>query len=206
MLMKTKYFLAFTILTSLFIPNLLFAHTFGSGSIFSGSFLSGAIHPFIGLDHLIAMLAVGIWAAGQKQMAKYAIPFSFVIVMAVGACLGLSKIWLPFVEAGVLASGLVLGLLILFSVKPSGHLGLGVSLAITGTFALFHGHAHGEGFAGASALAYFLGFVSSTALLHILGITIGNTLHRHALKNYRLVQTSGALISLVACALIFRVF
>lgn len=147
-----------------------FAHT--GPHMFEG-FLSGFVHPFMGLDHMAAMLAVGTWAAFVGTQAKRSLPLAFVLTMVVGALLALSAFSLPVVEAGIASSVLVLGLLLSFSIK----LQTNVAAGLVALFALFHGFAHGSEIpAAASPVLYGLGFVAATLVLHIAGIQLGNRL------------------------------
>jgi urease accessory protein len=134
------------------------------------SFTSGLAHPVLGLDHLLAMVAVGLWAVQLGGRAQWLVPGAFVAAMTVGGTLGMSQVPLPFVEQGILASIFVLGLLIAMAAR----LGLGASITLVSLFALFHGHAHGaEAPANASAVIYGLGFALATAALHASGILVG---------------------------------
>lgn len=134
----------------------------------SASFLSGFNHPLGGLDHLLAMLAVGLYAAQQAGRARWSLPAGFVLAMLLGAALGASGIRLPAVEAGIAASVLVLGLLLAFAVR----LPLAASLPLVALFALFHGHAHHAEMGAASLLTYAIGFALATALLHAVGFML----------------------------------
>ncbi len=137
-----------------------------------GAFSAGFVHPFSGLDHILAMVAVGLWAAQMGGRALWAVPLSFVVTMAVGGALGVAGVPLPGVELGIAGSVLVFGLLITVGAR----LPLAMGMALTALFALFHGYAHGaELVAGASALAYGAGFVVATAALHGLGLGAGVT-------------------------------
>jgi urease accessory protein len=131
----------------------------------TASFVSGFAHPLGGLDHLLAMLAVGLYAAGQAGAARAALPAGFVLAMLVGAGLGAAGVALPAVEAGIAASVLVLGLLLAFALR----LPLAASLPLIALFAAFHGHAHHAEMGAASLTAYAAGFVLATALLHGAG-------------------------------------
>lgn len=144
-----------------------FAHT---GQHLGSGFASGLAHPFLGLDHLLAMVLVGLWAAQQQGgWQRMAPPLAFVACMAAGGYLGQAGMPLPHVETGIAFSVLVLGLLTAFTVR----LPVAVSLVLIGVFALFHGHAHGaEGLSMTPAVAlwsYLPGFVLSSALLHGVG-------------------------------------
>jgi urease accessory protein len=131
---------------------------------------AGLAHPFMGLDHLLAMVAVGVWATQLGGRAKWLVPSCFVAVMAAGGALGMSGLALPMVEGGIAASVLLLGLLIAFSVR----LPVYASAGLVGVFAVFHGYAHGTEIpALASPWLYGAGFLIATALLHGLGLGVG---------------------------------
>lgn len=134
-----------------------------------GSFAAGFSHPLFGLDHVLAMVAVGLWAAQIGERALWAVPAAFVLTMAGGYGLALAGASLPFVEPMVLASVVALGLLVALAVRP--HAALGA--LVVGTFALFHGHAHGGELGAAGAVPFGLGFALATALLHGAGIALG---------------------------------
>jgi len=136
----------------------------------AGGFLSGLSHPVSGLDHVVAMIAVGLWGAQLGMPALWILPVTFPMLMAFGGMLGLIGIPLPGVEIGIALSAVVLGALVLGQVR----LPLAVAVAVVACFAVFHGHAHGtELEAGQNAMLYSLGFVIATGLLHGVGITIG---------------------------------
>lgn len=131
---------------------------------------AGMLHPLLGLDHLLAMAAVGIWAAQLGGRARWALPASFVTLMALAGAAGMAGRALPMVESGIATSVLLLGLLIAFSVTVTPMLGA----AIVAVFAVFHGYAHGaEMPATASAWQFAAGFMLATAALHGLGLLIG---------------------------------
>jgi urease accessory protein len=134
-----------------------------------GSFLAGFSHPLFGLDHILAMVAVGLWAAMIGGRAVWMVPAVFVGTMVVGFGAAMAGAPLPFVEPVILASVVALGILVALAVN----LPAWADAVIVGVFALFHGHAHGEEIGIAAALPYLLGFASATALLHIAGIAIG---------------------------------
>lgn len=134
-----------------------------------GSFAAGLSHPMLGADHILAMIAVGIWAFQMGGRALAGVPLAFVGFMALGFGLALSGVALPFVEPAILASVVVIGLLIACAVK----LPATVGAVVVGAFALFHGHAHGGEIGGATALAYGAGFVVATASLHVAGLGAG---------------------------------
>jgi len=139
-----------------------------------GSFMSGLLHPIFGLDHVLAMVAVGLWASLIGGRAMVVVPAAFVGVMAVGFLLALGGIGLPFVEPIILASVVVLGLVVALALPVP----VAAGAAVVGFFALFHGHAHGEEMGTATMAAYGAGFVISTAALHAAGIAAGLGLGR----------------------------
>ena len=137
-------------------------------------FLSGLLHPVSGLDHVLAMVAVGLWGAQLGAPAIWLLPVTFPIVMALGGFLGLLGVPLPGVEVGIAASAILLGA----AVMTERRLPLYAAAALVGLFAVFHGHAHGTELPpGQSGLLYSLGFVAATGCLHAIGIAIGAT-HR----------------------------
>ena len=152
--------------------------------------LTGMRHPISGGDHVLAMVAVGLWGAQLGAPAIWVLPVAFPLVMAVGGMLGLLGVPLPGVEYGIAGSAILLGLLVLFEVRPP----LAVAAALVGMFAVFHGHAHGTELPpGESALLYSMGFVVATGCLHAVGIGIGAG-HRWAWGRI-LVRAAGALVA-----------
>jgi urease accessory protein len=148
------------------LSRVAWAHETGA----SGGFINGLTHPLFGWDHVVAMVAVGLWGGQLKQPAIWLLPVTFPIVMATGGMLGARGMPLPMVELGIAASAIVLGIMVAASIKPP----LWVAAVIVGAFAIFHGHAHGTELPEAAApLAYGAGFVISTGLLHAVGIAIG---------------------------------
>jgi urease accessory protein len=138
------------------------AHLLGETGGLSGGFA----HPLSGLDHVLAMLAVGMWAAQLGGRAVWLVPLSFVAMMTAGGAVALAGLPLPLVELGIAGSVVVFGALIAFAAR----LPVGLGMAVVGAFALFHGHAHGTEIpAAASAVAYAAGFVAATGLLHAAG-------------------------------------
>lgn len=155
------------VLASFFGVGLFLAHAaHGSAS----GFVSGLTHPIGGLDHVLAMIAVGLWGAQLGRPAIWVLPVAFPIAMAIGGALGLIGLPLPGVEFGIALSAVVLGLMVLLEAKPP----LWVAGFIVAAFAIFHGHAHGTELPhGADGTLYSVGFVISTGLLHSAGIAIG---------------------------------
>ena len=145
-------------------PTLAFAHT-GLGD--TAGFVHGLGHPLGGLDHLLAMVAVGVLAAVLGGRALWLVPLSFLGVMVIGFALGQAHVQLPYVELGIALSGLVIGLAAMLR-RP---LPLAAAMALVGIFAVFHGHAHGaEMPQNAQGFGYAAGFLAATALLHLAGI------------------------------------
>lgn len=155
--------------------------------VHADGFGHGLAHPFAGLDHLAAMLAVGLWASQRGDRALWALPLSFVALLAMGAALGVAGVNLPWAEPAILASLLVLGL----AVASAARLPLSASIALVGGFALFHGQAHGvEMPAMVSGVGYGLGFILASLLLHGLGVVLGRagSVYLHP----RVIQMTGA--------------
>lgn len=136
----------------------------------AGGFLTGLSHPISGPDHVVAMIAVGLWGAQLGRPALWLLPVMFPAVMACGSFLGLVGMPLPGVEVGIAASAVVLGFMVLRAARPP----LTAAVIIVSVFALFHGHAHGTELPeNQSGLHYSIGFVTATGLLHGVGILIG---------------------------------
>jgi len=160
------------------------------------SFASGFKHPWTGLDHMLAMLAVGLWAGLNGGRALWAWPVAFVGVMVAGGALGIAGVPVPMVEPGILASVIVLGLLVL----TAAHLPVALGAALVALFALLHGHAHGAELpAQAAAVTYAAGFALATALLHGLGLGVA-TLCRGDTGRL-VVRGAGAVVAVAGMAL-----
>ena len=154
-------------------------------------FLTGFRHPISGLDHVLAMVAVGLWGAQLGAPAIWLLPVAFPMVMAMGGMLGLMAVPLPGVEYGIALSAILLGAAVMFELRPP----LALAAILVGFFAIFHGHAHGTELPpGQSALLYSMGFVIATGCLHALGIGIG-TVHRWA-WGQKLLRIAGALVAI----------
>ena len=165
----------------------------------TSSFTAGFMHPLSGLDHMTVMIAVGLWAALKGGRAIWAWPAAFVGVMLGGAALGMAHVAVPFVEPGILASVVALGLLVALAVD----LPVSAGVAIIGLFALFHGHAHGtEVPENAGGLEYMAGFAVATALLHAVGIAAGLGL---GLRFRGLTRVAGAACAAIGVGLAFGV-
>jgi urease accessory protein len=174
------------------------AHAHGERGQATG-FVTGFGHPWSGFDHVLAMIAVGIWGAQLGAPALWLLPVVFPMVMAQGAFLGLIGLPLPGVEVGIALSALLLGAMVGGEVRPK----LGVAALLVGAFAVFHGHAHGTELpAGQSGLLYSMGFVSATGCLHGLGIALG-LLHRWPAGQLAL-RGAGALIAIMGVLFLWR--
>ena len=170
-----------------------FAHP---GHLTGSGFATGLLHPFTGLDHLLAMLAVGLWAAQRGGRYMIVIPASFVAMMALGGLIGASGFTLPLVEPGILGSLVVFGLLIAFDAR----LPLAAGMAIIGGFALFHGYAHAVEMPAHASLAVFgSGMLLGSVILHLVGIGLGR-LGKMRFREIAL-RTSGGLIALAGIVL-----
>lgn len=169
-----------------------FAHT-GEGAV--GGFASGFLHPLFGWDHVVAMVAVGLWGAFLGAPALWMLPIVFPLIMVLGGVLGIAGVPIPAVESGIASSAIVLGLLVALAVR----LPLAVAMIIVALFAIFHGHAHGTELpSAANPVTYAVGFVIATGLLHLAGILFGG-LSRWTAGRYA-VQAGGAAIALVGVA------
>lgn len=188
MTQNTKYALALIIATC--ASGMAQAHTTEG---VAGGLESGILHPIMGLDHLVAMVAVGLWGAQLGRPLIYALPVAFPLMMVVGGLLGVADLGVPAAEVGIAASAVVLGLLITLALR----LRTALAVAIVAAFAIFHGYAHGQELPeAASQISYGIGFVISTGLLHAAGIVIG------LLNDWKpigpwLVRSCGGIVALV---------
>lgn len=161
---------------------------------------SGFLHPLTGIDHLLVMVGVGLWAsllATRKPAASVLVPASFLVMMAVGAAAGFAGIKLPFVEAAILASVFVIGGLIMGAVR----LPAASAMAVVGLFAVFHGYAHALEAPSTGPGTYILGFLTATALLQGLGLGLGWVV-RHAIGDLGLRALGGMVVAAGAVILI----
>jgi urease accessory protein len=180
-----RSFLVFLILLS---PLTAFAHKRGGEVI---GFASGFLHPISGLDHILAMVAVGMWGAQLGAPAMWVLPVVFPMVMALGGMMGLMGIKLPGIELCIAMSALALGFAVCREARPK----LWIAAIIVGVFAIAHGHAHGTELPmGASGVLYSIGFVIATGLLHALGIGIG-LVHRWPAGRIAL-RVAGAVVAM----------
>lgn len=149
------------------VPGIAGAHPEAGGV---GGLVSGFRHPLTGLDHIAAMVAVGLWGATLGATEMWLLPVIFPMVMALGGAMGVLGVPLPAVETCIALSGVMLGLAVALAARPP----LAVSAAMVGVFAVFHGHAHGTELPhAANPLTYAVGFVLATGLLHLSGIGLG---------------------------------
>jgi urease accessory protein len=181
----------------LLTPAVAFAHT-GAGH--ASGFLHGFGHPISSLDHVLAMVMVGVFAFQLGGRALWLVPSTFVAVMAAGGALGITSSGVPFVEAGIALSVVGLGAAVALGVKAP----VAAAMGVVGLFALFHGHAHGAEMPdGASGVAYGAGFMLATALLHLAGIgggfLVGKAGERHASL---VVRSAGSLAGLAGVGLL----
>lgn len=173
------------------------AHTFGAGG---AGFGHGFLHPLSGLDHLLAMLAVGFWASQLHRKAMWLTPAAFVGALMLGAGLGWSGLSWPAVETGIIGSIIVIGLLTACAAR----LPTAFGLTLIGLFGLFHGHAHGAEIPEAVApVLYGLGFVLATVLLHATGMALGLT--AAAIRWPALTRAAGAGVAAVGLWLLVGV-
>jgi urease accessory protein len=189
-----KFLLAFTLAVT---PSLAFAHV-GVGDTYGVA--HGFMHPLSGIDHVLAMVAIGMFAAHLGGRALWLVPLSFVTMMAFGGGLGMAGFALPYAEIGIGLSVVVLGIIVATRADPP----VAIAMALAGFFAIFHGRAHGaEMPETASGLAFGLGFIFATALLHALGIALGILIARagHA-SSRRIAQVGGSAIALAGVALL----
>ena len=178
-----------------FAPIAALAHPGHDGA---GGLVHGFVHPVTGIDHVLAMIAVGVLAAQYGGRALWLVPTSFLVAMAIAGVIGMAGIVVPVAEVGIGVSVVVLGLAIAFQLRPPTF----VAMAVVGFFALFHGYAHGaelpDGLAG---LSFALGFLLATALLHGTGVGLGLLMQRQALSR-RLIQAGGGAMALVGIAVL----
>lgn len=160
----------------------------------AGGFVRGFEHPLSGWDHVLAMVAVGVWGAQLGGQAIWLLPVMFPLVMACGGFLGLIGVPIPGIEIGIALSAVVLGAMVLMECKPP----MWVCLAVVSVFAIFHGHAHGSELpAGNNAALFSIGFVFATGCLHGVGIALG-LVHKWRVGKM-VLRGAGAIICLGGC-------
>ena len=186
------------LLTFLFYTQSVQAHVNKEEAV---SFLSGVKHPISGLDHVVAMIAVGLWGAQLGHPAIWVLPVAFPMVMAFGGMLGLLGVPLPGIEIGIAASAIMLGTAVMQELRPP----LAVAATIVAFFAIFHGYAHGSELPpGQSGLLYSLGFVIATGCLHGVGITMG--LINRWPWGQKALRLAGGVVALAGLFFMWRVF
>jgi urease accessory protein len=165
----------------------------------AAGFITGLLHPVSGLDHVLAMVAVGLWGAQLGAPAIWLLPVTFPLMMAFGGFLGLVGVPLPGVEIGVATSAILLGAMVALQARPP----LVLAALLVAFFAVFHGHAHGTELPpGQSGLMYSVGFVVATGALHAVGISIG-LIHRWATGRV-LLRGAGLAVSLAGVFFLWR--
>jgi urease accessory protein len=165
----------------------------------AAGFLIGLGHPVSGPDHVLAMIAVGLWGAQLGAPALWLLPVTFPMVMALGGMVGLLGMAPPGVEVGIAASAILLGSVVMFELRPP----IVAAVVLVGIFGLFHGHAHGTELpVGQSALLYSMGFVVATESLHGVGIAVA-VIHRWP-WGQRLLRAAGAVVALAGVAFMWR--
>ncbi len=168
-----KYTMSALVLALTLIPKVAFAHDGPHSLLFSEGFFYGFMHPILGIDHLLAMLCVGVISSQLGGKAIWQVPATFVIVMAVGGALGILGIGLPAVETAIALSVLALGA----AIVAGKQFPLPATLVLVAGFALFHGHAHGEEMPSlVEPLQYAVGFMTATTIVHLLGVGIGEVM------------------------------
>jgi urease accessory protein len=177
----------------LVLSNVVHAHIGGHGH---QSFEAGLLHPFSGFDHMLAMIAIGVWAAQCGGRSMLAVPAAFVAAMAAGAAIGMGGGFLPFAEGTIGVSVLVLGALVAFAVRGAWQ----IAAALAGLFALFHGYVHGTGMPEfSSTWSYLAGILMATASLHAFGVAFALMFSDKS----KFVRAGGAAITIAgACLLV----
>jgi urease accessory protein len=179
-------------------PTAAFAHPGIAGH--THGFMQGFMHPLGGIDHILAMVTVGIFAFQLGGRALWLVPAAFVLVMAGGGVLGVIGMPLPFVEVGIALSVIVLGAVVALGVRAP----VAAAVGLVGFFAIFHGHAHGAEMApDVAGAAYGLGFMAATALLHGFGIGLGGLIGRVGSTYGKVVyRVAGSLVALAGVGLL----
>jgi urease accessory protein len=184
-------------LALLLVAGPAFAHTEAG---VAGGFISGFLHPILGPDHLVAMVAVGLWGAQLGAPAIFVLPITFPLVMAIGGVFGIAGLDVPLTEVAIALSAVVLGAVVALQARPP----FWIAAIVVGAFALFHGYAHGQELPeAANPLAYGVGFVLATGLLHAVGIGLGLLLRWEG--GARLVQACGVVIALLGVWFLYGV-
>ena len=188
-------FFLIALLSSLMISEPAFAHVSEEG--LKGGFISGYIHPLLGWDHVAAMVAVGIWGAFLGHRAIWILPIVFPFIMVIGGILGMVGVPVPFIVPGIALSSIIIGLAIAFKWRAP----LWIASIIVGSFAIYHGYAHGQNLPAASnPIAFALGFVLGSGTLHLIGILF-SLLDRYK-WGIKALQLGGIIIALVGLAVL----
>lgn len=194
--LRARYLCSLLLVAGIIMPVLAHAHIEQGQAT---GFFTGIEHPWSGLDHILAMIAVGLWGAQLGNPALWVLPIAFPMMMAVGAMMGLLGIPLPGVEIGIALSAILLGLMVLIDARAN----LVVATLLVGFFAIFHGHAHGTELpAGQSGLLYSMGFIFGTGCLHGVGILIG-MIHKYPIGKW-VVRGAGAFIMSMGCFFLWQ--
>jgi len=181
------------------LPGLAFAHE--GASLPYGSFLAGLTHPVLGLDHLLAMVSVGVVSAQIGGRAIWTVPATFVIVMALGGLFGLLDVGLGAIEYGIAFSVLALGM----AIAADRRLPVVVAMIAVGIFAVFHGYAHGAEMPEVAApVRYAAGFLLGTAVLHLVGVLVGD-ISQHYARGKQLLRAAGALVAAAGLFFLVRI-
>ena len=184
------------IVASLLLPSIAFAHAEPGAA---SGFGAGLAHPVSGADHVLAMVSVGLWGAQLGAPAMWLLPVAFPMVMALGGALGLLGVPLPGVEIGIALSAICLGIAVLAEARPPP----AVAAGLVAFFAIFHGYAHGAELPpGGNGLAYSVGFVVATGLLHAVGIAIG-LIHRWSAGRVAL-RAAGGFVAAAGVMFLYR--
>ena len=182
-----------------FAPAAALAHT---GHDDASGLAHGFVHPMTGIDHILAMVAVGLLAAQYGGRALWLVPLNFLVAMAIAGVIGMAGIAAPVAEVGIGVSVVVLGSAIAFQLRPPTF----VAMAVVGFFALFHGYAHGAELPdGITGLSFALGFILATALLQGPAVGLGLLMQRQA-SSRRLIQAGGGAMALVGIAVLANLF
>ena len=197
--MKINSALAFTVATlaATTVSTAAFAHP---GQVEASGFATGFAHPIGGLDHILAMIGVGLFAWMLKGRALWLVPAAFVGMMAIGGMLGVFQVSVPMVELGIALSIVVIGALVALGKS----IPVAAAMAIVGVFAVFHGHAHGTEMPETmSGMAYGFGFMAATAVLHAAGIGAGFAIGKIGeVRGFRVARVGGAAMAAIGVAII----
>ena len=181
------------------VPTLALAHTSAVGA---SGVIYGLAHPIGGIDHVLGMIAVGVFAANLGGRAFWAVPLAFMTLMAAGSAAGILGMHMPYAEVGIALSIVVLGVVITVRFEWP----VATAMTLVGLFAVFHGHAHGtEMPVDASGAAYALGLVTATGLLHLSGVAIGIGITTAGLRHSpRIMQSGGAAFAVAGLLVLSR--